>query len=78
MPTELAHGLQVMQMCQAFTENNCEVELLVPRRVNPIKESPFSYYGVKKIFPLKRLPSYFSKWQKYIFLDTDFDFSYIR
>ena len=56
MPTELAHGLQVMQMCRAFAENNCEVELLVPRRVNPIKESPFSYYGVKKIFPLKRLP----------------------
>jgi len=56
MPIELAHGLQVTQMCEAFAENNCEVELIVPRRVNPIKEDVFSYYGIKKNFSIKKIP----------------------
>jgi glycosyltransferase involved in cell wall biosynthesis len=56
MPIELAHGVQVVQMCQAFAENNCEVELLIPRRINPIKESSFSYYSVKRIFSIKKIP----------------------
>lgn len=56
MPIELAHGLQVMQMCDAFTQNGIEVELLVPRRVNKIKESPFSYYGIKKNFSYTKIP----------------------
>ncbi len=56
IPTEKAHGLQIMQMCQVFAENNCAVELIVPRRVNSIKQDPFSYYGVQKIFSCVRLP----------------------
>ena len=56
MPTELAHGLQVMQMSEAFAENDCRVELVVPRRVNKIKQDPFSYYDIKKIFSYTKLP----------------------
>jgi len=55
MPIELAHGLQVMQMCEAFSEF-CEVKLLVPRRINPIKEDVFSYYNLQKKFQLKKIP----------------------
>jgi glycosyltransferase involved in cell wall biosynthesis len=56
MPIELAHGVQVAQMCQAFAENKCDVELLAPRRINPIKENLFSYYSIKKVFSVKKLP----------------------
>src|SRR3989344_2951300 len=48
MPSEYAHGLQVMQMCEAFVQNGCDVELIVPKRVNKIKKDPFSYYSIKK------------------------------
>jgi glycosyltransferase involved in cell wall biosynthesis len=56
MPIELAHGVQVTQTCGALARNNCEVELVVPRRVNPIKEDIFSYYGIKKNFLIKKIP----------------------
>jgi hypothetical protein len=32
IPTEKAHGFQVMKMCEAFSENGHEVELIIPRR----------------------------------------------
>ena len=57
LPTEKAHGLAVMKMCEAFANADVEVELVVPRRFNAIKEDPFSYYGVKKVFGIKKLPT---------------------
>jgi glycosyltransferase involved in cell wall biosynthesis len=54
LPTEKAHGIQVMKACEAFANEN-EIELIVPNRISPIKEDPFSYYGVKKLFPINRL-----------------------
>lgn len=84
LPTEKAHGFQIMKMCEAFAEtkpaifsgvsitnrngdtlddvggmsvaDSVNVELIVPRRLNPIKDGPFSYYGVKKNFKITRLP----------------------
>lgn len=56
MPIELAHGFQVVQMCDAFSRNNRQVELLVPRRVNPIKQDAFSYYKIAKTFEIKKIP----------------------
>src|SRR3989338_2165519 len=55
MPSEYAHGLQVMHMCEAFVQNGCDVELIVPKRVNKIKKDPFSYYSIKKSFSIKNL-----------------------
>lgn len=55
LPTEKAHGLQIMKMCQAFSLANIDIELLIPWRFNPIKEGPFDYYGVDKIFKIKKL-----------------------
>ncbi len=55
MPTEKAHGIQIMKMCEAFADLGIEVELLVPGRINDLMEDPFVFYGVKKNFRIKKL-----------------------
>ncbi|XOB41356.1 MAG: glycosyltransferase family 4 protein [Candidatus Nealsonbacteria bacterium] len=54
IPTEKAHGIQIMKMCEAFTERTDELELLVPNRMNWIKQDPFTYYEVKRSFKIKK------------------------
>lgn len=54
LPTEKAHGLQIMDMLTAFNSAGLQVELIVPNRDNPIKEDLFNYYG-KNSLPVKRL-----------------------
>ena len=56
MPTEKAHGYQIMRMCQAFTKKGIEVELLIPDRKNSINQDEFSYYALSRSFKIKRLP----------------------
>ena len=59
LPTEKAHGYQVMKMCDAFAAQSVRTTLLYPRRRLPsdLKDvSPFDYYGVPARFRLKRLP----------------------
>ncbi len=56
LPTEKAHGIQIMKMCEAFANAGISVELIVPRRLNPLKADPFLYYGVKNNFKITRLP----------------------
>ena len=56
MPTEKAHGFQMVKMCESFALNGANVELLVPRRKNHIKENPFEYYDVKNVFKLTYIP----------------------
>lgn len=55
IPTEKAHGIQIMEMCSAFS-NMAEVVLLVPKRFNSIKIDPFIYYGLDRVFKIIRLP----------------------
>lgn len=55
IPTEKAHGIQIMKMCEAFVNSGLEVELIIPKRRNPIKEDIFSYYGVETKFAVKRI-----------------------
>ena len=58
LPTEKAHGIQIMKMCEAFASTaELNVELIVPWRFNKIKEDPFIYYGVEKKFTITRIPS---------------------
>ena len=57
IPTEKAHGIQIMKMCEAFSDSGHDVTLVVPRRLNHIKDGPFKYYGVKKNFKIKKLPT---------------------
>lgn len=61
LPTTKAHGLQVMKMCEAFTKNNVECELIIPQRkvdstIN-VSDS-FEFYGIKKKFKLTKLYSW--------------------
>lgn len=55
IPTEKAHGFQVMKMCEAFSNAGVEVELWAPRRFNPIKDDPFSYYNIRKTFKIQNI-----------------------
>jgi len=56
MPTEKAHGAQIMKTCEALAKAGADVELIVPNRKTPIRESPHDYYGVKTPFTITRLP----------------------
>ncbi len=55
LPTEKAHGLQVMKSCEAFVDSGIDVKLIVPNLRTTIREDPFDYYSVKKNFPLKKV-----------------------
>jgi len=60
LPTEKAHGLQIMQNCEAFAENGAQVTLWAARRVNTPElrgVDAFAHYGVNRAFQLKRLPT---------------------
>jgi len=57
LPTEKAHGIQIMKMCEAFAEQGLEVSLVVPRRFNKIKEDPFDYYKIKQNFKIRKAPT---------------------
>jgi len=59
-PTEKAHGLQIMQNCEAFADAGADVTLWVTRRFNTPQmraiADPWAYYGVKRNFTVRRLP----------------------
>ncbi len=60
IPTEKAHGLQIMQNCEAFADAGADVTLWAANRINTPELStagdPFVYYGVEQVFGLRRLP----------------------
>lgn len=55
MPTEKAHGLQIMKMCEALASET-DIELWIPRRSNYIKKNPFEYYTIKRNFRIRKIP----------------------
>jgi glycosyltransferase involved in cell wall biosynthesis len=60
LPTEKAHGLQIVQMCEALAEVGYDLALVTPRRFNTpemkaLDVSLWEYYGVKKNFAFRRL-----------------------
>ena len=61
LPTEKAHGVQIMKMCEAFAQSGAEVELVVPFRLQTVQmrqvRDLWAYYGIRKRFKLTRLPS---------------------
>ncbi|MBI2055046.1 MAG: glycosyltransferase [Candidatus Sungbacteria bacterium] len=54
IPTEKAHGLQIMKMCEALAGAGAEIELWTARRESSVKSDPFAYYGLKARFPIRR------------------------
>lgn len=55
LPTEKAHGRQIMETCHALAASGLTVELAAPRRKNNIKEEPFAYYGLDKNFSIRKV-----------------------
>lgn len=55
MPTEKAHGIQIVKACESLSREGVTVELLVPKRYTPITESPEQYYGIRAPFAIRRL-----------------------
>ena len=60
LPTEKAHGVQIMQNCEAFADAGCDVTLWVARRWNTSEmravADPFLYYGIHANFKVRRIP----------------------
>ncbi len=60
LPTERAHGLQIMQNCEAFAAAGYDVTLWASRRWNTREmrriRDPYAYYGVGRNFKIRRLP----------------------
>jgi glycosyltransferase involved in cell wall biosynthesis len=60
LPTEKAHGGQIMLMCEALAEAGAEVTLWYPRRANKPEldgRDPFDYYDVARTFAMQRVAS---------------------
>jgi glycosyltransferase involved in cell wall biosynthesis len=55
LPTQKAHGLQIMKTCEALAKEGVEVNLVVPTRHNKITEDPFSFYGVDSCFTITKI-----------------------
>ncbi|MBP6858740.1 MAG: glycosyltransferase family 4 protein [Candidatus Pacebacteria bacterium] len=55
IPTEKAHGFQIMKVCEALAALGHAVELVVPARANAITLDAFSYYGLSSDFPIRKL-----------------------
>lgn len=56
MPTEKAHGVQIVKMCEAWGAEH-KVTLWAPTRFNHIKTDPFDFYGVRRCFIIKKVLS---------------------
>jgi glycosyltransferase involved in cell wall biosynthesis len=60
MPTERAHGLQIMRMCEAFARLGAQVTLLYPFRFqsNPKLRGQdiFEFFGIQRPFEIRRVP----------------------
>jgi len=60
LPTEKAHGLQIVQMCEALADAGYTVTLVAPRRFNTRElrgvRSLWDHYGVRRNFAFVRLP----------------------
>ena len=57
LPTEKAHGLQIMKTCEALVRAGHDVELIAPIRRNHLSDDPFDYYKITTRFPIRKLSS---------------------
>ena len=69
MPTEKAHGLQIIKTCEAFADLGHQVTLYVPLRNNSITSDAFEYYAARRIFDIRYIWSWdLVRWGKLGFL----------
>lgn len=56
LPTEKAHGNQIMSMCAAFAAAGEQVTLIAPNRwKNPLAGDPFAFYGLPRSFAVRQV-----------------------
>lgn len=59
LPTEKAHGYQIIKMCEAFSHNDKQVELVYPFRFQPsgfnVIDNIYRQYSVSRSFKMTRL-----------------------
>ena len=55
VPTEKAHGVHIMKMCQSLAKQGIDLILVAPKRANRMKKEPFKYYGINNTFKIKKL-----------------------
>lgn len=55
LPTEKAHGIQIMETCQALAKEGVDLKLILPRRFNIIKKDIFNFYGLPKNFTIRKI-----------------------
>lgn len=55
-PTEKAHGLSTVKLCEAFADEGYQVDLVIPRLWRRPGKDLFSYYSIKKNFTVRTVP----------------------
>ncbi len=55
IPTEKAHGIQIMKMCEAFASRGLEVELIASKNKDESEEDIFKFYGIERKFKITRI-----------------------
>ena len=79
LPTEKAHGLATVKLCEAFAQHGINVVIFAPRRMNPLQQDFYDYYRVQRNFRVCFLPSIDFLWlgfgKRFFFLVQLFSFS---
>ena len=76
LPTEKAHGAQIMKTCEALAAAGARVELAVTDRATAVPGDPFSYYGAGARFAITRLPVIDTvRWGKFGFVLESLSFA---
>ena len=55
-PTEKAHGLATVKLCEAFADIGWAVEVVAPALWRKSSQNVFGYYGVKPNFKIHKIP----------------------
>ncbi len=63
IPTEKAHGFQIMKVCEELSRRGEKVELVVPKRRSAISKEPFAYYHIDPSFSIRPLGFDVFRWQ---------------
>jgi glycosyltransferase involved in cell wall biosynthesis len=58
IPSVRAQSYAIMKVCEEFALTGSEIELIVPERKNSeVKDDPFKYHNIKRIFSIKKIKS---------------------
>lgn len=57
LPSEKAHGIQVAKTCESLIKAGIDINLILPKRNNPNKQSIQHYYNLKQQIPITTLYS---------------------